>query len=127
MGKENSEYKRLDEETADVISGIMGVKKFMSDKEQYQEEGKYNMCRAIREMWQDGWNDGVKEGINQGISQGITQGISQGISQGMTRGVSLSAAVFRAIRSGITDNAEIAKQCDATVEEVISIRTAFDL
>ena len=111
----NEEYKQLDEETAEVISGIMGVKKFMSDKEQYQEEGKYNMCRAIREMWQDGWNDGV----NKGISQGITEG--------MTRGVSLSAAVFRAIRSGITDNAEIAKQCDATVEEVISIRTAFDL
>ena len=79
----------------------------MSDKEQYQEEGKYNMCRAIREMWQDGWNDGVNEGLSQGVS--------------------LSAAVFRVIRCGITDNAEIAKQCDATIENIEHIRKAFDI
>lgn len=82
---------------------------------QYQEEGKYNMCQAIRELWNDGWNDG----LNAGISQGIEQGISQGID--------LSAAIFRAIRSGNSDNRSISELCSCTVEEVETIRKAFDI
>ena len=119
----HEEYQHLDEETAEVISGMMGVETFMENKEQYEEEGKYNMCQAIRELWNDGWNDGLSEGISQGISQGIEQGISQGISQG----IDLSAAIFRAIRSGASDNQSIAELCNCTVEEVEAIRKAFDI
>lgn len=111
----HEEYKRLDEETAEVISGIMGVENFMKNKDQYQEEGKYNMCQAIREMWEDGLNEG------------ISRGLSQGLSQGLERGVALSAAVLRLIRSGISDNEAIASRCKATVEEVINIRKVFEV
>lgn len=119
----HEEYQHLDEETARVISGMMGVETFMDDKERYEKGGQYNMCQAIREMWEDGWNDG----LSQGISQGINQGIEQGIAQGVERGVSLSASIFRAIRSGISANQEIAERCGCTEEEVENIRKAFDI
>ena len=111
----HEEYKQLDEETAEVISGIMGVKNFMENKDHYQEEGKYNMCQAIREMWEDG--------VNEGISRGLLEGLSQGVE----RGVTLSAAVLRLIRSGVGDNELIAGQCEATVDEVINIRKVFEV
>ena len=54
-------------------------------------------------------------------------GIQKGISQGISQGVNHSAAVFRAINSGLTDNAGIAAKCDCTVEELEKIRSAFGL
>ena len=120
---EHKEYQQLDKETAYTISGIMGIKTFMENTEKFKEGEKYNMCQAIREMWEDGWNDG----LSQGISQGINQGIEQGIAQGVERGVSLSASIFRAIRSGISANQEIAERCGCTEEEVENIRKAFDI
>ena len=123
----HEEYQHLDEETAEVISGMMGVETFMENKAQYEEEGKYNMCQAIRELWNDGWNDGLNEGISQGLERGISQGIERGIEQGIERGVTLSAAIFRAIRSGNSDNQSIAELCSCTVEEVEAIRKAFDI
>ena len=117
--REHDEYIHLDEDTAVVISGLMGVGKFMSDRERYKEGSGYNMCQAIREMLDDS--------INQGISQGISQGIRQGIDLGKNQGVTLSAAVFRAIRSGLSDTQEIAAYCGCTEEDVLSVRKAFEI
>lgn len=111
----HEEYQHLDEETARTISGMIGVKKFMTNKEKYECEGEYDMCQAIREMMQDSELTGIQKGI------------SQGISQGLDRGVNLSAAIFRAVNSGITDNEQIATRCDCTVDEVEKIRSAFVL
>ena len=107
----HEEYKHLDEETARVIGGMIGVDTFMDDKKRYEEGGKYNMCQAIREMMMDSWNEGNEQGIEQGVE----------------RGVSLSASIFRAIRSGISDNQAIADSCSCTVSEVENIRKAFDI
>ena len=78
---------------------LIGVETFMGDKERYKEGREYNMCQAIREMWNDGWNDGI----------------------------SLSAAVFRAVQSGLSDNQAIADLCNCTVDEVENIRKVFDI
>ena len=69
------------------------------------------MCQAIRELWNDGWNEGISQGISQGLEQGVT----------------LSAAIFRTIRSGNSDNPTIAELCNCTVEEVENIRKVFDI
>ena len=97
--EQHEEYQHLDEETARVISGVIGVETFMGDSERYKEGKEYNMCQAIREMWNDGWNDGI----------------------------SLSAAVFRAVQSGISDDQEIADLCGCTTEEVENIRKVFGI
>lgn len=99
----HEEYKYIDEETAEIISGIMGVETFMENKERYKEGSQYNMCQAIKEMWNDG--------LNAGLSQGVT----------------LSAAVFHAIQAGIGDNQKIAEQCNCTAEDVDNIRRAFNI
>ena len=69
------------------------------------------MCLAIKEMMEDSELIGIQKGFSQGISQGI----------------SLSAAIFRAVNAGLTDNAQIAAKCDCTVDEVEKIRAAFGL
>ena len=111
----HEEYQHLDEETALTIGGMIGAHKFMNNKEHYQHEGEYDMCLAIREMMEDSELAGIQKGISQGISQGVD------------RGVSLSAAVFRAVNAGLTDNAGIASKCDCTIDEVEKIRSAFGL
>ena len=96
---EHEEYEHLDEETALTIGGMIDATKFINNKEKYEHEGKYNMCLAIKEMMEDS----------------------------VDRGVNLSAAVFRAVNAGLTDNVEIASDCDCTVDEVEKIRAAFGL
>lgn len=107
----HEEYRHLDEETAEIISGVIGVRNFMENKERFQEGGQYNMCQAMQELLMDSWNDGVSTGIGQGIERGVT----------------LSAAVFRAVRSGIIDNQTIAGLCQCPASEVENIRKAFDI
>lgn len=65
------EYEHLDEETARVIGTVMGVNTFMMNKHKYEKEGEYNMCQAIREMWNDGWNDGNQQGVECTTLQAI--------------------------------------------------------
>ena len=79
----------------------------MNNKEKYEHEGEYNMFLALREMMEDSELAGIQKGISQGVS--------------------LSAAVFRAVNAGLTDNAGIAAKCDCTIDEVEKIRSAFGL
>ncbi|MBQ8812922.1 MAG: hypothetical protein IJZ85_00265 [Lachnospiraceae bacterium] len=82
----------------------MGIETYLENKERYKEEGsQYNMCQAIREMWEDGWSDGIAQGF------------------------ALSAIVFRTVQSGLTDNQKIAEQCSCTVKDVENIRKAFEI
>ena len=57
-------FEALDEDAYDVISVLTGSEELAAIKETYQtEEGKVNMCEAIRGMIEDGRKDGRKEGI----------------------------------------------------------------
>ena len=104
---EHEEYQTIDEDTAEAISAVMGVKDFMKNKEKYQNGEGYNMCTAIRELWEDGR--------------------SEGIALGRSEGITLSAAIFRAVNSGIADNEQIAHQCGCSSEQVAEIRSVFGL
>lgn len=71
MLEKNPAYRKLDEETAETIGILMGVKDFMEQKETYKRGETYDMCQAIREMVEDGVKEGVKEGIKKGESNGL--------------------------------------------------------
>ncbi len=58
--EEDASYQDMDEETADVVSTLMGVEKEMAKKDN-GEEG-YNMCTAIKEMLEDSRLEGRQEG-----------------------------------------------------------------
>lgn len=61
--EKHKEYEQLDEETARVIGTVMGVNTFMMNKSKYEKEGEYNMCQAIREMWEEGIEIGTLNAI----------------------------------------------------------------
>ena len=68
-------YQRLDEDTANTASILMGIKIFMEHKEKYKNEEGYNMCQAIREMIEDSRTEGEKAGWEQGEKSGRETGI----------------------------------------------------
>ena len=60
--EEEPAYRRMDEETAQVVSTLMGVGDFMDKRDKYRKEGMYNMCQALQEMMEDSRLDGRAEG-----------------------------------------------------------------
>lgn len=76
-------YRQMDEETADTVGILMGVKGFMENRKKYKEGEGYNMCQAIKEMMEDsriegriegektGWKEGEKAGREEEQKEGI--------------------------------------------------------
>lgn len=62
--EEDASYQDMDEETADVVSTLMGVEKEMAKKD--NGEDGYNMCTAIREMLEESRLEGRQEGRQEG-------------------------------------------------------------
>lgn len=68
-----TQFERLDEDAYDMITALTNTKEFADKKESYREEGSgINMCRAIRELIEDGKLEGLREGIHEG-SQRINE------------------------------------------------------
>ena len=65
--KEDMEYQEMDEETAQVVSSLMGVDKFMNESAKYRKGDRYNMCEALQEMMEDSRLEGKAEGKAEAI------------------------------------------------------------
>lgn len=76
--EKNPEYREMDEETAQTISVLMGIR-FMDKKEKYEEGKGYNMCQAIQEMVEEGRYEGKQEGKQEGRLLGRQEGKEEGI------------------------------------------------
>jgi len=79
--QENPAYKRLDEETAQTISVLMGVKMFMEKKEKYRMGKEYDMCQALQEMMEESREEGEKKGEKKGISVLIQDNRDEGVDE----------------------------------------------
>lgn len=75
------EYGRLDEETAETLGQLMGMDNFMDHRDRYKEEGKYNMCQALRELMEDSRNEGMEAGLILGKKEGKAEGKAEGEKQ----------------------------------------------
>ena len=51
---ENPAYRSMDEETAQMISIMIGAEIFMENKNNYKEGDGYNMCKALKDMVEQG-------------------------------------------------------------------------
>lgn len=79
----NSVYQKMDEETAQTIGVLMGIKKLMENREKYKtEEGEYNVCHAINEMMEDSRLEGIVEGEARGKAVGMAEGEARGKAEG---------------------------------------------
>lgn len=56
-------YEKLDEDAYDVIAEYTNMDDIMEMKQEEQKGDKVNMCRAIREMIEDGREQGREQGI----------------------------------------------------------------
>jgi hypothetical protein len=61
----------MDEETAQTLGVLMGIKRFGENKKRYEtKKGEYNVCQAIREMMEDSRMEGIVEGEARGEVKG---------------------------------------------------------
>ena len=79
-------YRQMDEETADTVGILMGVKGFMENRKKYKEGEGYNMCQAIREMMEDSRVEGEKIGRMEGEKIGRIEGEKAGWKEGEKAG-----------------------------------------
>ena len=71
--KEDMEYQEMDEETAQVVSSLMGVDKFMDESAKYRKGDRYKMCEALQEMMEDSRLEGKAEGKMEGKAEDILE------------------------------------------------------
>ena len=67
---ENEQFKSIDEETARAASVLMG-NEVLIENAKNEEEGTYNMCKALQKIMEDSENVGYSKGRNVGHSEGF--------------------------------------------------------
>lgn len=60
---ENEQFKSIDEETARAASVLMG-NKVLIENAKNEEEGTYNMCKALQKIMKDSKSEGYNEGFD---------------------------------------------------------------
>lgn len=95
LEKNKELFSAIDKETADVISECVGVKINDDDR----EDGKVNMSKGVRELWEDG----VERGLEQGLEQGREE-------------TSITIAL-RLLKEGMKDT-DVARITSLTIEKV---------
>ena len=72
---ENPIYQKLDGDTAETASILMGVNLFIKQRKKYKNGDGYNMCQAIKEMMEDsrteGWEAGIRIFIQANRDDGL--------------------------------------------------------
>ena len=69
MVGEDDGYRRLDEESADLINELTGSRLRLEPR-----EGAVDMCEAIQQIRREAAEQGMRQGMRQGIEQGMRQG-----------------------------------------------------
>ena len=60
---ENEQFKSIDEETARAASVLMG-NEVLIENAKNEEEGTYNMCKALQKIMKDSKSEGYNEGFD---------------------------------------------------------------
>ena len=110
----------------DIVSAVLGsIGKKMTKKDleriQNKETGGYDMCKALRDMIEDGKNEGISIGRNEGISIGRNEGISIGEQQGTIR------TLFNLVNDNIISLSTAAQQASVSEEQFMKLVKEFQL
>ena len=106
-------FSNLDEEAFDLISVMSDSMELKNVKRAYQtEKGGINMCRAIKEM--------IEEGKAEGRAEGRAEGIAEGRAEGTVEGIQLVVTIVRMKEKGMCAE-EISRKCSASLDQVIKI------
>lgn len=69
--EENTYFKEMAEDAYDVVTNYANIQELAIVKEQYKEAGEVDMCKAIKEMIEEGRLEGRMEGRMEGRIDGI--------------------------------------------------------
>lgn len=70
------EYAVLEEDTAEVLAVLTDNKKFLEHKDDYKNEGGYNMCKAMDNLMEMKKNEGRTEGRAEGRAAALIKGVN---------------------------------------------------
>lgn len=99
-------YQSMEEDAFDVMVQYANAEELVGRKDEYEKEGKVDMCKAITEWLAEEREAGMQAGIQRGIETGIQRGIQTGIQTGIddkTRNV-----VINMLKRGMSDEDIIA-------------------
>lgn len=79
----NEEYQHLDSDAFDVIAEYTNSKELVNIKEEsIAEGGKYNMCKAIKELITIGHNEGISIGRSEGEKRALIRMVCRKMAKG---------------------------------------------
>ena len=95
MVNNDSYFQNMDETAFDVVSKYTNSKELVTVKDYRQKEGTYNMCKAIRDMIEDGREEGREEGKAIGRAEAQKDGIKALIETCQELGSCKEDTIFR--------------------------------
>ncbi len=94
-------YRAMEEDAYDMIAIYANAKELTNVKASCRKKGKINMCKALKEMIEDGKKEGIEKGMEKGIEKGMEKGLKKGIKRGQNRINSLN---LKLVRDGRTED-----------------------
>ncbi len=86
--QENSQYRKMDADTLEVLSVLLNAPRIWEDRMKYMdiegEKEEYDMCQALREWIEEEREAGMEEGRIQGREEGRKEGRTEGRIEGRT-------------------------------------------
>ena len=67
---ESASFRKLSSDVVKVLSVLLNTPKLWAERKKFmndEKEEEYDMCQAIRELYEDGKNEGISLGITQGM------------------------------------------------------------
>ena len=120
-------YQSMEEDAFDVMVQYANAEELVGRKEEYEKEGKVDMCKAITEWLAEEREAGMQAGIQTGIQRGIQTGIQTGIQRGIQTGIDDKTrnVVINMLKRGMSDEDIIAiAECpQELIDELRSQRT----
>lgn len=71
-------YRAIDGDAYDMIAAYTNANELVNAKKDYIKKGKVDMCKALKEMIDDGKKAGLEEGRKAGLEEGKRAGLEEG-------------------------------------------------
>lgn len=71
--KDRVRFENLSQETYEIIAVMTKTNKLLEEMKKVEKGGRYNMCKAIDDMIEEGRQAGLEEGRQEGRQEGMVQ------------------------------------------------------
>ena len=112
-------YSNMEEDAYDVVANYTNAEELIATKDYYErEDGKLDMCKAIKDLIADGRAEGMAIGRTEGRAEGISIGRTEGRSRGLDEKTRIIVHNMLQRNMSIQDICAIAECSEELVKEV---------